>query len=135
MPVGVGEITVIARPKRSWPLASRLRAGGFGPCHYRIDLAVACDILCNGDVAIAVPNRAGLPILALRLATPQCEHDTASLEEAHALLACPLRLHEAEAFVEGDRFGYTFTPSVMRVTLLGITPSLSPFDLGKISDG
>jgi hypothetical protein len=71
MSIRVGEVAVIATPKRLGSPLQDMCAGGFGRCHYRIDLGLACDILRNTDAAIAVPNRAGLRILALCLAAPQ----------------------------------------------------------------
>ena len=65
--IRIGEVAVIATPKRLGSPLQDMCAGGFGRCHYRIDLGLACDILRNTDGAIAVPNRAGLRILALCL--------------------------------------------------------------------
>lgn len=64
MSIGVREMAVIATPKRLGSPLQDLRVGGFGHCHYFIDFSLACDILRNTDAAIAVPNRAGIRILA-----------------------------------------------------------------------
>src|SRR5262245_19601858 len=98
MPVRVSEITVRAAPNGLGRLLQDLRAGGFGPlpsASTSPSLATFCATAMPPlpfQIAPACPS-------SRCLATPQCEHDTASLEEAHALLACRLRLHEAEALV------------------------------------
>src|SRR5262249_17128443 len=80
MSVWVGEIAVIAAPKRPGRLLQDLRAGSFGPCQYRIDLGLACDILRDTDAAIAIPNRTGQTVFELSLTAPQRQHHTAALK-------------------------------------------------------
>ena len=65
MPIRVGEVAVIAAPERLGSPLQDLCAGGFRPCHYRIDLTLACDILRDTDAAIAIPNCAGLSVFEL----------------------------------------------------------------------
>src|SRR5688572_20761010 len=102
--VAVGEIAVIAAPKRLGTPLQNARTCGVRLRQHGIDLSLACDILRNGDAAIAIPQVAGVCILDLRLPVPQREHGPAGVEEAHLGLACPVGFHEAEALIEACGF-------------------------------
>ena len=108
MPVRVGEIAVIAaREGRGWLLQdARTRQSALASIS--IDLVFACDILCNDDAAIAVPQHPRHCASSRCASRPHSASTTpARVKEAHARPdSAVFDFDEAEALIEAGGVGH-----------------------------
>src|SRR6516162_4183128 len=70
MSIRIGDVAVVAAPESLASLLENAPSGGFGARHHDIDVAAACQILGNGDAAVAGPKLRRLRVVwASRLHT------------------------------------------------------------------
>src|SRR5262249_54876778 len=101
MSIRIGKVAVAAAPESLASLLENAPSGGFVARHHGIDVVLACQILGNGDAAVAGPKLSGLRVVPLGIAAPHREHHRACLEEAHACLTCSFGPDESERLIEG----------------------------------